>query len=56
MILIYTVIFAEIMRPRCRATTPFAYGIYLCAGMIVWLLFGELLSRSIGIFVNKRTC
>ena len=54
MILIYTVIFAEIMRPALPGNDrPFAYSIYLCAGMIVWQLFGELMSRSIGIFVNN---
>ena len=54
MILIYTVIFAEIMKPALSGhNVPYAYGIYLCAGMIVWLLFSDLLSRSIGIFVGN---
>ena len=54
MILIYTVVFAEIMRPVLPGhASPFAYSIYLCAGMIVWLLFSELLSRSVGIFVGN---
>lgn len=54
MILIYTVVFAEIMRPALAGhASRFAYSIYLCSGMIVWLLFSELLSRSVGIFVGN---
>ncbi|HVE49810.1 MAG TPA: ABC transporter permease [Casimicrobiaceae bacterium] len=54
LIVIYTVIFAEIMKPAMPGYTgPFAYGIYLCAGMIVWLLFNDLISRSVGIFVGN---
>ena len=54
MILIYTVIFAEIMKPALPGHAgPFAYSIYLCAGMIVWMLFNDLITRSIGMFVNS---
>jgi lipopolysaccharide transport system permease protein len=31
----------------------FAYSIYLCAGILTWQLFSELLNRSVGIFVHN---
>jgi lipopolysaccharide transport system permease protein len=54
MILIYTLVLAEIMRPALPGHTGrFAYSIYLCAGIIVWQLMSELLNRSVGIFVHN---
>lgn len=54
MIAIYTLVFAAIMKPALPGHAgQFAYGIYLCAGMIVWQLFSEIMSRSIGLFVNN---
>jgi len=52
MIAIYTLIFAEIMKPSLPGhETRFAYGINLCAGIVVWQLFSDLLGRSVGMFV-----
>ena len=54
MILIYAIVFAGIMKPALPGSDqPFAYIIYLCAGMILWQLFAELLNRSINIFVGN---
>lgn len=54
LILIYTVVFAEIMKPLLPGyERPYAYGIYLCAGMLVWHLFNEILDRCIGVFVGN---
>lgn len=54
MIVIYTVVLAEIMKPALPGhATRFAYGVYLCAGIIVWQLFSEVLNRSVGIFVHN---
>src|SRR5436190_9516483 len=54
MILIYTLVFARIMKPVLPAQNfAFAYSIYLCAGMLVWQLFPDLLGRSVGIFVQN---
>jgi homopolymeric O-antigen transport system permease protein len=54
MILIYTLIFAEIMKPSLPGhASKFAYSIYLCAGILVWQLFSELLNRSVGVFVHN---
>jgi lipopolysaccharide transport system permease protein len=54
LILIYTLVFAEIMRPRLPGhESRFAYSIYLTAGFITWGLFSDLLGRSVGIFVQN---
>jgi len=54
LVLIYTVVFAQIMRPVLPGyTSPFAYSIYLCSGILVWQLFSDLLNRSVGVFVHN---
>jgi lipopolysaccharide transport system permease protein len=54
MIGIYTLVFARIMRPSLPGhDSPFAYSIYLCAGIVIWQLFSELLTRSVGVFVHN---
>lgn len=54
LILIYTLVFSEIMRPRLPGhESRFAYSIYLTAGFVTWSLFSELLVRSVGIFVSN---
>ena len=54
MILIYTLVFAEIMKPSLAGhASKYAYSIYLCAGLLIWQLFSELLNRSIGVFVHN---
>lgn len=54
MILIYSVVLATVMKPVLPGhSSAFAYSIYLCSGIIVWQLFGDLLNRSVGIFVNN---
>jgi len=56
MILIYTLVLSEIMKPALPGhASRFAYSIYLCAGIIVWQLFNDLLNRSVGIFVHNAT-
>jgi lipopolysaccharide transport system permease protein len=51
MILLFTVIFAEIMRPTLpRYDSRFAYSIFLCSGMLTWNFFAELLNRCTGMF------
>ncbi|MGB9713305.1 MAG: ABC transporter permease [Dissulfurimicrobium sp.] len=54
MITIYTLVFAEIMKPSLPGhDSRFAYSIYLCAGVLTWGFFSELLGRSVGIFVQN---
>ena len=54
LILIYTMVFAEIMKPALAGhASRFAYSIYLTSGVIAWTLFADLLGRSVGIFVQN---
>jgi len=56
MILIYTLVLSAVMKPALPGRGgPFAYSIYLCAGITLWQLFSELLTRSIGVFVHNAT-
>jgi lipopolysaccharide transport system permease protein len=53
-ILIFTVIFVNIMRPGMPShDSKFAYSIYLCAGVLTYNLFSEMLGRSVAIFVEN---
>ena len=54
MILVYTLVFSEIMRPRLPGhESRFAYSIYLTAGLVTWTLFSDLLTRSVSVFVHN---
>ncbi|MFT2791576.1 ABC transporter permease [Serratia sp. T13T92] len=54
MIVIYTVIFSQIMRAKLPGVDhTFAYSIYLCAGILSWGLFAEIISRSQVMFVDN---
>lgn len=54
MIVIYTVVFGQLMRPSLAGheDAPFAFSIYLCAGIITWGLFAEMLGRLNGVFLE----
>ena len=53
MILVYTIIFSQLMQSRLPGSPePFSYSIYLCAGLLPWQWFTELLSRNVGVFVD----
>lgn len=53
MILVYTVIFAQVMRAKLPGVdTTFAYSIYLCAGVLTWGLFAEITSRAQNMFLE----
>ena len=53
MIVIYTVIFGQLMRPTLAGhqDTPFAFSIFLCAGVLTWGLFAEMLGGLNGVFL-----
>ena len=54
MILVYTVIFSQIMRAKLPGIdNTFAYSIYLCAGVLTWGLFSEITSRAQGVFLDN---
>ena len=54
MILIYTIIFSQVMRARLPGVdSTFAYSIYLCAGVLTWGLFAEIAGRALGVFIDN---
>jgi lipopolysaccharide transport system permease protein len=58
MIAVYTVIFSEVMHSRLPASDPhassrYAYSIYLCAGVLTWGLFAEIVARAQGMFIEQ---
>lgn len=54
MILIYTVIFSQVMKAKLHGVEgDFAYSIYLCAGIITWGLFSEIIQRSQSVFLDN---
>lgn len=53
MIIVYTVIFSQLMRSRLPGVDgTFAYSIYLCAGVLSWGLFAEIVSRAQNTFLE----
>lgn len=54
MIVIYTLIFANIMRPKLpgREGDIFAYSIFLCAGLLPWSNFAETIGRLQRVFIQ----
>lgn len=56
MIIVYTVIFSRLMQARLPGVdNDLAYGIYLCAGLLTWGLFAEILGRSQSVFLEHAT-
>jgi len=54
MIVVYTVIFAQVMQAKLPGVdNTFAYSIYLCAGVLTWGLFAELVGRSQTMFLDN---
>jgi lipopolysaccharide transport system permease protein len=54
MIFIYTVIFSKIMRAKLSGIDDtLSFGIFLCAGLLTWGYFSELLSRCQSIFIEQ---
>lgn len=53
MILVYTLVFSHIMGARLPGVEGgFAYSIYLCAGLLTWGLFAEIVTRSQTVFMD----
>ena len=53
-ILVFTLIFTEIMRPRLPGIAgSFGYSIYLCAGVLTWGLFSEIVTRFQTMFLDN---
>lgn len=53
MILVYTVVFSQVMRAKLPGVeTKYAYSLYLCAGLLTWGLFADLLGRCQTVFLD----
>lgn len=53
-ILIFTVVFAKVMKARLPdAAGTFSYSVFLCAGVLTWGFFTEIVSRSQNVFLEK---
>ncbi|UTY58023.1 ABC transporter permease [Massilia sp. erpn] len=53
MIVVYTVVFAQVMHSRLPgASSPYAYSVYLCAGVLSWGLFAEITGRAQTMFLE----
>ena len=56
MIVVYTVIFSQIMRTRLpNVDSAFGYSIFLCAGVLTWGLFAEITSRTQNVFLENAS-
>jgi len=54
MIAVYTIVFSQLMRARLPGVdSTFAYSIYLCAGILSWGLFTEIVSRGQNVFLEN---
>ena len=53
MIFVYTVIFAQIMQAKLPGiSSEFGYSVYLCAGVLTWGLFSEVVGRTQNVFLE----
>lgn len=53
MIIVYTVIFSQVMQSRLPGVSnTFGYSIFLCAGVLTWGLFSEIVLRGTNVFLE----
>lgn len=54
MIVVYTVIFSQVMHSKLPGdVSRFGYSIYLCAGILSWGLFAEIVTRAQQMFIDN---
>ncbi len=54
MIVVYTVIFSQVMQAKLPGIgSTFAYSIYLCAGVLTWGFFAEVVTRGQTMFLDN---
>ncbi|WP_373386661.1 ABC transporter permease [Pseudomonas alcaligenes] len=54
MILVYTLVFSQLMKARLPGVdSGLAYGIYLCAGILTWGFFAEVIGKGQAIFLEN---
>ena len=53
LIAVYALVFSRLMRGAGLPDHgPYTYSVYLCAGMLTWQWFSELVQRTQGLFIN----
>ncbi len=56
LIAIYALVFSRLMRGAGLPDNgPYTYSIFLCAGLLTWQWFAELMARVVGLFTNHAT-
>jgi lipopolysaccharide transport system permease protein len=52
---IYMLVFSRLMGARlgARSDSPYSFGIYLCAALLPWMLFAEVIGRNAGILIER---
>ena len=54
MIIVYMLVFSQVMRAKLPGIeSGFAYSIYLCAGILPWVLFTEISTRCVNTFIEN---
>ena len=54
MILVYTVIFSQVMKTKLpNVENIYGYSVYICAGLITWGFFSEILNRGCNLFIDN---
>ena len=54
LISIYTLVFSHVMQARLAGNSgPYDYSVYLCAGLLPWMAFQEILTRCTTVFLDQ---
>ncbi|WP_317618713.1 ABC transporter permease [Dickeya oryzae] len=54
MIVVYTVIFSHVMKTKLSTSDgAYSYSIYLCAGILFWGLFSDIVGRAQTVFIDN---
>jgi lipopolysaccharide transport system permease protein len=54
MIVVYTIVFSQVMQAKLPGiSSTYGYSIYLCAGMLTWGLFAEIVGRGQTVFLDN---
>src|SRR5215510_7830854 len=53
-ILIYGIVFSQLLRERGGARGEAHYSVFLCAGLLPWLVFADSLTRGSGILLASE--
>lgn len=56
LILMYTIIFSQVLGAKLpQVDNSFAYGIYLCTGLLTWNYFIEITLRGLNLFIDNAS-